>query len=118
MNTADFYMNVFILRKSVQRIFQMFASRNDKKDVSIHYHKEDIKNRRYHILAITQLDSYSEKGVDELLPKLHEGGGDLATLKHDLSGYCNWSVLSVWNGKSAKWNKEFRILNPIHQESW
>ena len=82
----------------------MFASRNDKKDVSIHYHKEDIKNRRYHILTITQLDSYSEKGVDELLPKLHGGGGDLATLKHDLSGYCNWSVLSVWNGKSSKWN--------------
>lgn len=104
LNTADFYMNVFILRKSVQRIFQMFASRNDKKDVSIHYHKEDIKNRRYHILTITQMDSYSEKGLDELLPKLHGGGGDLATLKHDLSGYCNWSVLSVWNGKPAKWN--------------
>lgn len=104
LNKADFYTNVFILKKSVQRIFQMFASRNDKKDVNIHYHKEDIKNRRCHILTITQQDSYSEKGVDELRPKLHGGGGDFATLKHDLSGYCNWSVLSVWNEKPAKWN--------------
>lgn len=104
LKKADFYTNVNVLRCSLLEIIKDLTDHQDYKNIKIEF-KPDFDGEYFirHIV-IEQIDSYSLKPIDEVLEKFKSTGGFFSGNAEKLTGYCNWSVESLWDGKPYRWN--------------
>lgn len=104
LGKADFYTNVYILRLAILDIIKDISEHGVNKPVRIEY-KPDF-NKEYFIrkVVITQQGSYSPISIEEAIAKFKVNGGFFAENAIKLTGYCDWSVESIWNGSPYRWN--------------
>ena len=107
LEKADFYTYVWALENGIKRILDDFARYADKTPrVLISFERSFGEDYSKRIIRITQLGSFSSS-IDDVLKKFKTGGGAFNEIKKVFSGYCNWSVECLWDGKPKRWN----ILN-------
>lgn len=106
LGNADFYTNVFYLKKGIERILSDMDQHSDKTphvhfEFDRSYEYEDVFCKRK--IIITQ--ERSEAGdINDAIKKFTKGGGSFAEIVKFFRGYCNWSVEALWNGEPKRWN--------------
>ena len=107
LENADFYTHVWSLRDGIRRILEDMSRYAEKTpNVKISFERRFGDDYSKKIIKITQIESVSYS-LDEVLRKFYDKekkGGSFNGIKGNLYGYCNWSVESLWDGKSKRWN--------------
>lgn len=104
LKKADFYTNVNVLRCSLLEIIKDLTDHQDYKNIKIEYRPDFDGDYFIRYIVIKQIDSYSLMPIDEVLEKFKSTGGFFSGNAEKLTGYCNWSVESIWDGKPYRWN--------------
>lgn len=116
LDRADFYVNTFVLRKAIERIFKMMeqaARDNDNlSDVHIKYKRDKDENgKTIPRIIISQINSFANrKNCDDIINiwKEEPDAGDFGAIRKWLNGYCYWQVETKWHDVPKRWN----ILRP------
>ncbi len=104
LEKADFYTYVWALENGIKRILDDMSRYADKTpNVRITFERSFSDDFSRRIIKITQLGSISSS-IDDVLKKFKKGGGAFCEIKKVFWGYCNWSVESLWDGKTKRWN--------------
>jgi len=107
LDKADFYTNVFVLNSRLVEIVKDISDHESQghHDIQVEY-TFDISEDFFtiHSIRISHLDSYSPKSIEDVLRKYESTGGFFYENAEKLKGYCNWSVVSLWDGKPFRWN--------------
>ena len=104
LEKADFYTYVWSLENGIKRILddmERYASTSPNVRITFERIFGDEYSKR--IIKITQLGSTSSS-IEDVLKKFKTKGGAFYGIKIVFSGYCNWSVESLWEGKALRWN--------------
>lgn len=110
LEKADFYTSVWNLKDGIRRILEDMSRYADKTpNVIVSFERKYDDEFSQRIIRITQVDSVSYS-LDEVIRKFHDKkhkGGAFNEIKNVFTGFCNWSVESLWDGNAKRWN----ILN-------
>lgn len=121
LGKADFYTNVYILRWGLFGLIKDMADHKDYKNIKIEYKPGFDGDYFIRQIIITQIGSFSQKPIDDVVEKFKSEGGFFAENADKLMGYCNWSVESLWDGKPFRWNilkeESDREIEQIEKES-
>lgn len=104
LGKADFYTNAFILRRALFGMIKDMVDHKDHKNIKIEYRPGFDGDYFIRQIVITQIDSFSQKSIDDVIEKFKSEGGFFAENANKLIGYCNWAVESLWDGKPLRWN--------------
>ena len=80
------------------------ADHKDYKNIKIEFKPGFDGDYFIRQIIITQLGSFSQKHIDDVVGKFKSKGGFFAENADKLTGYCNWSVESLWDGEPFRWN--------------
>lgn len=120
LGKADFYTNVFILRLGLFGLIKDMADHNGHKNIKIEYKPGFDGDYFIRQIIITQLDSFSQKPINDVVEKFKSEGGFFSENAEKLTGYCNWSVESLWDGAPYRWNilkdEDSQELEPIEKD--
>ena len=93
---------------------------NEYKDINIEYKPGFDGDYFIRQIVITQIGSFSSRPIEEVVAKFKSEGGSFRGIANKFTGYCDWSVESVWDGKPYRWNilKELNTqeLEPIEND--
>ena len=121
LGKADFYTNVFFLRRGLWGMIKDMADHNNHKNIKIEYKPGFDGDYFIRQIIITQAGSFSPKSIDEVVEKFKSKGGFFAENAEKLTGYCNWSVESLWDGTPYRWNilreENTNEIEPIEKET-
>lgn len=105
LEDADFYTNVYCLGRGISLILDdMSKYPKDVSKIKISFESSNSGDFKLCVIRITQFGSCSSKSLAEVQRKFNGGGGDFYSIKKTLSGYCNWSVESIWGDGIKRWN--------------
>lgn len=104
LNKADFYTNVYILRRGLSELIKDMADHKENNNIRIEYKPGFDGDFFIRQIIITQMNSMSHKSITEVIDKFNSGGGSFYENADKITGYCNWSVESLWDGKPYRWN--------------
>ncbi len=105
---ADFYTNTYILYLALKRIFAGMNERiQNSADVEVSLEDAFDEDGSFLMrVIICHKDSYPAKSLQETVARLnnYKEAGDFGTIRGYLNGYCLWSVESIWDTESMRWN--------------
>lgn len=104
LGKADFYTNVFILRLGLFGLIKDMTDHKDHKNIKIKCKLEFDGDYFIRQIIITQIGSFSQKTINDVVEKFKSEGGFFSENAEKLAGYCNWSVESLWDGDPYRWN--------------
>jgi hypothetical protein len=74
---------------------------------------EEVDDFNERILLITNIDSYSNKPISDLIAEIYSGKGNLGTVAQNFFGYCDWSIINKWNNNTFRINILSSSSSPI-----
>lgn len=104
LNKADFYTNAMVVRYRIRDIIKDLTDHKVYKNIKIEYQPGLDGEYFTRTIKISQMESFSELDLDNVIKRYNSGGGFFYENADKLKGYCNWFVESLWNGKPYRWN--------------
>jgi hypothetical protein len=119
LKKADFYTHVPSFEKAIFSIFDLMKSRDAHKEIKVKYLRSTDGDYFIRKLEFHQLASYPTKELDVLKSEWNSEKGAMGGIRHNLYGYCHWSVETKIEDKATRVNilkdditPEVEILSP------
>lgn len=108
LQKADFYTNVFYLRRIINWVINDVIQRERNPKISISYERSSLDDIRRCSIKIVHHDSEANL-FDDVWKKVtsDHGGGSLRELLQLCVGYCDWTIDANFEDVSKRW----RIIN-------
>lgn len=104
LNKADFYTYVWALKDGLKRILDDMSRYSEKTPkVIVSFERKFGDEYSERIIKVTQIDSFASS-LNDVMKKYKAKGGAFFEIGNVFSGYCNWSVESLWDGNAKRWN--------------
>lgn len=66
--------------------------------------QKTMKGWIVYVIQLTQIGSFPSIDINDAIKRLSEDAGDLGVIKDKMRSYCDWSIISKWNGENLRWN--------------
>ena len=103
LNRADFYTNVLMLRSILRDVINDIVQRDSKANVRFVLDRGREASYRTYTLKITHTNSIANN-LEEVQNKLRGGGGALYNIFKKCIGYCDWSIISIFDSTAYQWH--------------
>jgi hypothetical protein len=104
LSKADFYTHIPSFEKALFCIFDLMKARVNHKEIIIKYNRSTEGDYFVRQLEFCQLNSYPTKELDVLLSEWNSEKGAMGAIRHNLYGYCHWSIETRIEDKPVRVN--------------
>jgi hypothetical protein len=111
LDKADFYTNVFWLRRIIEQVLKDISQRNSRACVSISYDRSASQQYRLCNICITHEGSEANEFNDVRSKLTSEGGAMFSLLKY-CSNFCDWTIEAKFEDGCRRWRVLDRTNSP------
>jgi len=92
VSKADFYTHIPSLKRALFAIFSAMGKYGGDRDITVSYQRSTEDDFFVRKLIISQTNSYPTKELEQILIEWNTDKGAMGGIKHNLYGYCDWSI--------------------------